>query len=105
MAARILLDFDVDSDTVRRAVLSELRGAPARHLVDEDGDAAADGDEIVLEFTEGEDDAFDRAVEIDRGALAQRPVALLVAIVLAAIGFPLGLLFGVPHLGLDVHRA
>ena len=97
VAARILVDFDADAETIRNEVIRMLSGPVRRQQ----------GGGSPLGETEGEDgvhvefaaEGFDRSIEIDRGlGLIEipppRPWPLLLAIALAAVGFPLGLLVG-----------
>ena len=93
VAARILLDFDADPDLLRAAVLRErswpVRGANAGQGFGrsrEDDDHVSDEeDQIVVELS--------GATDIGRPRWDGR-LPLLVAIVLAALAFPLGLVFG-----------
>jgi ATP-dependent Clp protease ATP-binding subunit ClpC len=81
VAAEILRDFDADAQTLRRAVLGRL-GYPSREAA-----AAARPHDAIVD------------VEPDLPRLPESPwhapsLPLVVAIALASVGFPLGLLVG-----------
>ena len=84
VAARILRDFDLDPETVRRAVGQQLAGRPSPVP---GATARSAGSEKEVEI-EGESSIL---LDIP-GARTSAP--LVIAIVLAAVGFPLGLLVG-----------
>jgi ATP-dependent Clp protease ATP-binding subunit ClpC len=77
VAARILLDFDADARTIRTEILRRLAG-PGRGDVQPDLPSAVPPDVMTLAEPTG------RATSIH----------LVLAIALAAVGFPLGLLVG-----------
>ncbi len=74
VAARILRDFDADADTVRNEVIRAL--GPGRGAGREEPSAPFHG------------------IAEPRPAERPSPIPLIAAIVLAAVGFPLGLLVG-----------
>jgi ATP-dependent Clp protease ATP-binding subunit ClpC len=83
VAARILLDFDADAEKIRTEIIRMLSDPGGRQvgLVDED-----ETDPDLVMSSEG---LFGVAA-----APAKRQLALLLAIGLAALGFPVGLLVG-----------
>ena len=95
VGARILLDFDADYDTIRRGVLAELSGrtSAARHSVPFE----TEGEELAIEIHPRAGSGWSEYPTAPSASVpwhVRRPAALLVAIVLAAAGFPLGLLVG-----------
>ena len=83
VAARILLDFDADAEKIRTEIIRMLSDPGGRQvrLVDED--------ETDPDLVMGSEGLFGVAA-----APAKRQLALLLAIGLAALGFPVGLLVG-----------
>ena len=83
VAARILADFGADPELVRNRVIRRVGGSEART-----SDVAISVDTTVV----GE--RFEASRRRARRAMLVTQAPLLLAIVFAAVGFPLGLLFG-----------
>ena len=88
-AARILRDFDVDAEHLRRAMTDELRGGASRPPF-----VSAEAGPASRYDLEGDATASARFGPLREESRQGSQVPIVVAIVLAAVSFPLGLLTG-----------
>jgi ATP-dependent Clp protease ATP-binding subunit ClpC len=83
VAARILLDFDVDDADIRQAVLAAVSGQPVQRSESFVFEEGKDGDQILSEIPPAGGTFH-----------APRQAPLRLAMALAAVGFPFGVLVG-----------